>query len=1180
TEDGYAAPQTDTERVIAAVWADVLGLDRVGVHDNFFDLGGDSILGARVLARIRATLHADLSARTMFDAPTVAALADRVDTQPRTGRPERITAVPRHRTLPLSAAQQRLWFLDDLTGGIEYNTGIGLRLSGPLDLVALRAALDGLVARHEALRTTFDDVDGHAAQVIADTGEIPVRVADLSTLDPGDREPALARELTDELKRPFDLRRAPLTRALLVRLAAADHVLLLCQHHIITDGWSVRILVDELAERYAAATGNTAAHLPELAIGYPDFAVWQRERVDGPALDEHLAYWRDKLAGLPVLELPTDRPRPHLRTTSGAIHRRDLPADLVARLSTVAHGHDATLFMTLVAATQVLLSRYTNTDDVAVGTVTSGRNRAELEDLVGFFVNTVVLRGHLDRARTFGEFLAGVRETVLEAFAHDEVPFDRLVEELQPDRDPSRTPLVQALVVLQDTMVRPREAGALRITEHDLPRPSARFDLVVEFLPRDGGLNLAIEYNTDLFDAATVERLAGHLEVLLAGIAADPDRPVAELPLLTPAERRRVLVEYNDTARPVPETVLPALFEAQAAGTPDAVAVVHDGVTLSYGELNARANRLARLLVEYGAGPERFVGLALPRSTDLIVALLAVLKSGAAYLPIDPGYPAERIGFMLGDARPALVVTTSGTADLVPAAPGVDRLVLDRTDLAGYPAGDLTDADRVRPLSGAHPAYVIYTSGSTGRPKGVVVAHQPVVDLVAWAVEAFGASGLSRVVASTSLNFDVSVFEIFCPLLAGGSIEVVADVLALAERPAQPWTASLISGVPSAISQVLAQGALAVTADNVVLAGEALPARTVRELRSVLPDSRIANIYGPTEATVYATAWYSDSEAGDSGRTPPIGRPIANTRTYVLDADLRPVPVGVPGELYLGGRGLARGYLGRPGLTAQRFVPDPFAELFGEAGSRMYRTGDVVRWTADGQVEYLGRADDQVKIRGFRIELGEVEAALLRHPGVAEAVVVARQETSGHKRLVAYVVPAPGATVDAAGLRGFLGGSLPDYMVPSAFVALDALPLNPNGKLDRRALPAPDFGSGASAGYVAPRTEAERILAGVWAEVLGVERVGVEDNFFSLGGDSILSIQVVTRARQAGLRLSSKDIFLRQTIASLALLASAALPETADQGPVVGEVPLTPIQRWLFEVAPGSEAWFDQSLLV
>jgi amino acid adenylation domain-containing protein/non-ribosomal peptide synthase protein (TIGR01720 family) len=1178
----YQPPRTDTERTLATIWADILGLDLVGVHDNFLELGGDSIRGARLLSRIRTTLGFALPARAVFDAPTVAGLAALLPVTAGTDPDEPIAPVSRKLPLPLSSAQQRLWFLDDLTsGGVEYNTGIGLRLSGPLDLGALRAVLDALAARHESVRTTFDTVDGHGVQVVAPAGRIPLRAVDLSTVDTGDaadRDAAVGQALTDELNLPFDLRQGPLTRAVLVRRAAADHVLMLSQHHIVTDGWSVRVLVDELAELYAGAVRGVPVELAELTVQYPDYAVWQRDRLAAGTLDAHLDYWKRTLAGLPVLELPTDRPRPALRTTSGAVLRRELPAGLVRDLAGVGRASGASLFMTLVAAVQVLLARHTNQRDVAVGTVTAGRGRPELDDLVGIFVNTVVLRSTVDGTRPFREFLAGVRETVLEAFAHGEVPFDRLVQELQPERDPSRTPLVQALVVLQNTMVPPRDIDGLRITEHDLPRPAARFDLVIEFLPRDGALGLSVEYNTDLFEAGTIERMAVHLERLLAGIAADPARPLADLPLLTDAERHRILVDWNDTDQEVAPAVLPALFEAQVARTPDAIAVVCDGAGLSYVDLDRQANQLARLLIERGAAPERFVALAMPRSAALVVALLAVLKSGAAYLPVDPAYPAERIGFMLGDARPALLVTTAAVAAGLPELAGVSRLLLDgdgvAAALAGHPTGAVTDGERRLPLSPAHPAYVIFTSGSTGRPKGVVVAHQSVADLVAWAARDFGAHGLSSVVASTSLNFDVSVFEIFCPLLVGGTIEVVRDVLALAERPSGGWAVSLISAVPSAFAQVLANGAVAATADTVVLAGEALSPRAVREIRAAMPGSRIANIYGPTEATVYTTAWYSDG--ADSDQPPPIGRPIANTRVYVLDAYLRPVPAGVPGELYIGGRGLARGYLNRPGLTADRFVADPFAG----PGARMYRSGDVVRWSAGGELAYLGRMDHQVKIRGFRIELGEVESALLRHDDVAQAVAVVREEDSGHRRLVAYLVPAPGAVPDPAAVRAFVGRTLPDYMVPAALIVLARLPLGPTGKLDRRALPAPDWAAAAAPGSVPPRTHAERVLARVWAEVLGLARVGVEDNFFELGGDSILSIQVVFRAREAGLRLTSKDIFLHQTVASLALAVSEVDQSRVDQGPVTGPVPLTPVQRWFLDTHDGPPARFSQSVLV
>jgi amino acid adenylation domain-containing protein/non-ribosomal peptide synthase protein (TIGR01720 family) len=1144
-----APPETEAEQAIAEIWAEVLGTTAVGRHDDFFRIGGDSILAAKVLARVRAAFGVAMSARVVFDNRTIEELAAALPAGSAPDDP--IRPVATDQPLPLSAAQRRLWFLDDLTGGTEYNTGIGLRLTGPVDVDALRAALAALVRRHAALRTTFQTIDGTGRQIVAPHAELPLTLT-VATEDDLDHL------LAEELRRPFDLRHEPPSRAVLVRLAEHSHVLLLCQHHIITDGWSIKILVDELTECYAAELRREPARLAEPTIQYPDFAVWQHNRPAGG-----LDYWRDKLAGVEPLGLPTDRPRPHLRTTNGAIHRTDLPGELVTALTRVGGQRNATLFMTLVAAVQVLFARYANQPDVAVGTVVSGRDRAELENLVGFFVNTVVLRSTVDGEESFERFLDEVRETVLAAFAHGDVPFDRLVEELRPERDPSRTPLIQALVVLQNTMVPEREIGGLRITEHDLPRPAARFDLVVEFLPRDGGLNLAVEYNTDLFDPGTIERLAEHLRVLLTAIAAEPNQPVAALPLLTEPETEQLLVTWNDTDQHVPPSVLPALFEAQVARTPTATAIFDaDGHPLSYAALNELANRLARLLVERGAGPERFVALALPRSPQLIMALLAVLKAGAAYLPIDPGYPPERIAFMLADTAPALALTTTELAgrlpDTVPTLALDDKTTCHAMVLTS--GADLTDADRRAPLTPAHPAYVIYTSGSTGRPKGVVVAHQPVADLAAWAATEFGASGLARVIASTSLNFDVSVFEIICPLLAGGSVEIVADLLALAERPASLPRPSLISGVPSAFAQL----PLRTKADTVVLAGEALPAHLVREIKAAMPGCRVANIYGPTEATVYATAWYSNGH----DQAPPIGRPIANTRAYVLDPAMRPVPVGVPGELCLGGRGLARGYHHRPGLTADRFVADPF----GAAGSRMYRTGDVVRWTPAGEIEYLGRTDHQVKIRGFRIELGEVESALLRHASVTEAVAVVRTDAD-HKRLVAYVV----GPVDAADVRAFVARDLPDHLVPSAVVVLDALPLNPNGKLDRAALPAPDWA--ARVGHTAPRTDAERIIAGIWADVLGLARVGVEDNFFALGGDSILGIQVVAKAAQAGLRLTSKDIFLHQTVASLAATATPIGIGTAEQGPVTGEVPLTPIQRWLFDLQDRPER-FVQSITV
>ncbi|QKV97422.1 non-ribosomal peptide synthase/polyketide synthase [Streptomyces sp. NA02950] len=1179
----HIAPRTPAETALARLWAEVLPVDTVGVEDDFLGLGGDSILGVRLLSRVRAELGAELTLRELLDARTVARLARALPTEPVAADPP-IPRAPRDRPLPLSAAQRRLWFLDDLTsGGTEYNTGAGLRLSGPLDTEALCRALDGLAARHDALRTTFATVDGHGVQRVAGRGTVPLERADLSGLPAAGRATAVDRLLTEELSRPYDLERGPLTRALLIRLAADDHILLLAQHHIVTDGWSVGVLVRELAALYGAQVAGTDAGLPPLPLQYPDYAVWERSRPAPPRQETDLKYWRTRLAGMQTLELPTDRPRPPVRTTAGAVHRHELPADLVADLVRLGRERGTTLFTLLAAAVSVLFARYSGQRDISFGTVTNGRHRRELDSVAGFFVNTLVLRADVDGDTTVEQFLDTMRETVLDAFAHDELPFERVVEALVPQRDPSRNPLVQALVVQQGAMVPTREAGAVRITEHALPRPAARFDLVLEFLPRESGsLGLTVEYNSDLFDAGTMERMATHLHRLLGAMAAAPETPLIELQMLTDAEWRTMLDSWNGRGLPAPDTTLPELFEAQAARRPSAPAVAHGDVRLTYGEVNRRANRLARLLIARGIGPEDLVALALPRTADLVVVLLAVLKAGAGYLPVDPGYPAQRIAFMLDDAAPAVALTTGEAAASLP--PGADILVLDdtavRSDLAARPDGDITDAERTRPLAPAHPAYVIYTSGSTGRPKGVVVTHRSVAALAAWADAELGRGRLTDVVASTSLNFDVSVFEILCPLLTGGSVEVVRDLPALIDPRERPHTPGLISGVPSVFGRILG-GDTAAWAEGatgtVALAGEALPAQTVRDVRDAMPSCRIANLYGPTEATVYATAWFCDGAAPE--QAPPIGRPVADTRAYVLDPTLRLVPPGVTGELYLGGQGLARGYLNRPALTSRRFVADPF----GAPGSRMYRTGDLVRWNGDGQLEYMGRADDQVKIRGFRIELGEVETALLRHPEVAGAAAVAK-ESGDVKRLIAYVVAAPGASPDPAGLRRFLRRGLPDYMVPATVLVLDRMPLNPNGKLDRGRLPDPDWSATAASGYVAPRTATERALAAVWAGILRVQRVGVEDNFFSLGGDSILSIQVVSQARQAGLPLTSRDVYRHQTIAALALhldtSAPAERPAATEDQEAIGELPLTPIQRWLFEHDPERAAHFNQTVSV
>ncbi|TCO54193.1 non-ribosomal peptide synthase/polyketide synthase [Actinocrispum wychmicini] len=1142
------APRTESERLVAQIWADVLGVDRVGVADDFVELGGDSIVGIRIVSRIRALFGTDLSVRAVFDTGTVAGLAALLP-EPTGGNADRIPVTARGNVVPMSFAQRRLWFLDDFApGGIEFHTGVGIRMSGELNLSALGTALNTLVARHESLRTTFESVDGQGTQVIHATGSLPLRVVDVSHLSDKDR--ALDEAARADAATPFDLEHGPLVRATLVRLAETEHVLVVSQHHIITDGWSVQILVDELITLYTAALSGEEPQLPLPPVQYADFALWERNR----AVGEQLEYWTECLAGLVPLEMPTDRPRPPVRTSSGAVHRRQLPSTVVAELAKVGQANGATPFMTLTAAVKLLLSRYADQRDIALGTVTSGRGHHDLESVAGFFVNTLVLRSQVDPALRFPDFLARVRETVLEAFANDEVPFDRVVDALRLDRDPSRAPLVQAVVVMQNALVAPRVVEGLRIDEYDVPRLAARFDLLVEFWPYDDSFTVSFEYNTDLFERTTIERLGEHLEVLLASIAADPDQVVGGLPLLTEPERRQVLTEWNGTASNVPDKALPDLFTEQVRRTPRATAVVFGDSSMSYAELDARTNSLAQRLIQVGVCTEWTVGVLMERSADLVVAELAVVKAGGAYVPLDVRMPPERLRMLLVDAGVSVLLTDLSLEPIARMVHGGHCVVVDST----------TQEEPVR--LGVRPdalAYVMFTSGSTGVPKAVAVSHRDVAALALDPV--FRDGGHERVLFHSPQAFDASTYELWVPLLNGGQVivappgDVDADVvrrMVVDHGLTGLWlTAGLFRMIAGESPESLAG------LREIWTGGEAVPAGAVRRVLAACPGVVVVDGYGPTETTTFATR-HAMSAPADVPDVVPIGRPLSGVRVYVVDGCLQPVPVGVAGELFIAGAGVARGYLNRPGLTAERFVADPF----GPAGERMYRTGDVVRWTAAGELVFVGRADDQVKIRGFRVEPGEVEATLLRHHDVTQAVVVARG--SG---LVAYILPY---TVDTSALHNFVARTLPDYMVPSRFVAVDALPLSPNGKIDVSALPAPEVNT---VYHVPARTDLERTLVRIWGEVLDTE-VGIEDNFFALGGDSIVCLQMVARARRAGLHTTSKDVFLHQTIASLAPYVTAA--QATDQGPVSGPVPLTPIQHWFFETQTVRPERFTQSIVV
>ncbi|WP_410606755.1 non-ribosomal peptide synthase/polyketide synthase [Amycolatopsis sp. lyj-109] len=1134
--ESFSEPRTEAERTVAAVLAATLGLERVGADGNFFELGGDSILSIRFTSALREAFGVDVSPRTVFDHPTVAGLAAALPAASATPLSAAITPVHRDGELPLSFAQQRLWFLDDFApGSTDHVTVFGVRLRGDLRPDALARALTTLIARHESLRTTFPAVDGRPRQVVGEPWQLALPVTDAT--GPED----LRRLLAEDLARPFDLARGPLLRARLVRLAPDEHALVLSLHHIVTDGWSMGVLISELATLY----GDERAGLPGLPIQYADFAAWQRERLTGDFLDEQLGFWRHELDGLRPLDLPADRPRPATRTSNGAEHAFTLGAEALAGLRRLSRDRDTTLFTALVAACQLVLRRWSGQDDVAVGTVTSGRDHPEVQDLVGLFVNTVVLRSRVDGRRGFGELLGAVRRTVLDAFAHQEVPFERIVDELSPDRDPSRTPLFEVLVTLQNAGNRLPALAGLTASELTLPMTTAGFDLSVEFEERPDGLRGLLNYNTDLFDAATVQRFAEHLTVLLTAVVADPDRPVDALPLLPAAEHDLVVETWNKTDRPVPDAGVVELFEALAARTPHATAVVCGGTTLTFAELNARANRIARALVARGAGPERLVAVALPRSAELVVTILAVLKAGAVHLPLDPELPARRREALLADAQPVLVITEPVAAEG-------------------------TDANLRTSISPDHAAYAIYTSGSTGTPKGVLVGHRALANFAVDHAGRFAAAAGKdrlRVALTAAFTFDASWETVLLMLTAGHELHVIdadtrLDPALLAGYLAE-HRIDLVNSTPSFIRHLLDAGFGGHRPSVLLIGGEAVGEALWRDL-SDLDGVTSFNLYGPTECTVDATL----CRIGETAREV-IGRPLGNVQAYVLDDRLRPAPIGVPGELHLAGVQLARGYLNRPGLTADRFRADPF----GPPGSRMYTTGDRARWTADGHLEYLGRVDDQVKIRGFRVEPGEVEAALRALPEVADTVVVARHD-DGHARLVAYVVP--GSAADPARLRTALKETLPDHLVPSVFVPLDRLPLATSGKVDRRALPAPAVHPAPAEGRTAPRTDAERLLAEIWADVLGVGEPGVDDNFFALGGDSILSIQVVSRARRRGLRLTSRDVFRHQNIAELALVAGAEAAAEPEAG-FTGRAPLTPIQRWFFET--GHHDHFTMSTL-
>lgn len=1081
---------------------------------------------------------------------------------------------------PTSFAQQRLWFIDQFEPENHfYNLPAAVLLKGRLNVVVLELSFKEIVRRHEALRTTFATVDGQPVQVVGENFNFGLQVLDLQQLAETEREEKVKQLAAQEASKPFDLTKGPLLRAILLQLDAEEDVLLLTLHHIIFDGWSIGVFLQELAALYEAFSIGKPSPLPELSIQYADFAIWQREWLAGDRLQTQLNYWKKQLSGAPpLLELPADRPRPPVQTYRGAKESFLIPRTLTEALKKLSRQENATLFMTLLAAFKTLLYRYTGQADIPVGSPIANRNRAEIQGLIGFFVNTLVLRTDLSGDLTFRQLLARIREVSLEAYAHQDLPFEKLVEELQPARNLSYNPLFQVAFVLQTPPVAAESIAGLNLTLLDVENQTAKVDLTLYLEEKQEEISGQFEYCTDLFDAVTIRRMAGHFLTLLEGIAANPERRIEELPLLGEKERHQLLVEWNDTRADYPsDRCIHQLFEAQVERTPDAIAVVFEDKQLTYRELNERANQLAHYLQKLGVKPEVLVGICVERSLEMAIGILGTLKAGGAYVPLDPGYPPERLAFMLKDVQTPVLLTQNHLVEKLPFA-GTSAICLDADwqAIARQSEENLTVAVTAENL-----AYVIYTSGSTGKPKGAANTHRGICNRLLWMQDAYELTASDRVLQKTPFSFDVSVWELFWPLLTGARLIIARpeghrEGFYLVELIAEQQITTL-HFVPSMLQLFLEEPGLDCchSIKRVITSGEALSFELQERFFNRL-NAELHNLYGPTEAAVDVSFWACTRQ-----RYPgivPIGRPIANTQLYILDRYLQPLPIGVPGELHIGGAGLARGYLNRPELTAQKFIPNPFSN---SPDARLYKTGDRARYLPDGNIEYLGRIDSQVKIRGYRIELGEIEETLRQHSAVRDAVAIARDDASGNKRLVAYVVLDPDKLPSISNLRGYLQKKLPEYMVPAAFVMLESLPLTPNGKVDRKALPPPDRDRPElEEAFAAPRTAIEKILAEIWAQVLGLEQVGIDDNFFELGGDSILSIQVISKANQAGLQLTPKQLFQHQTIAQLATVADTAQTQQSDQGLILGEVPLTPIQHWFFEQDLSDPHHWNQAVLL
>ncbi len=1125
------APRSPLEAQIAAVWAEVLGLEHVGVEDDFFELGGHSLLGMRILTRLQSLLQRRLPLRLLLDARTIARLAQAIAAQDPSTQPAEPIATVRGADAPQSFAQELLWFVERMIPGLgAYNGPEVLRVRGALDVQALTTALGDLIMHQDAFRTEFYDDGDMPRQRVVESVSVPVLTTDLRAAGSAEARNEARRLLLEDTRRPVDLTRAPLLRAHVVQVAGDEWFVGLFTHHIVSDDWSRGIILRELGQAYAARLSGGVHQFAPLAVRYCDYAAWQRQRMQGERLEALLGYWRAQLANAPeVLELPTDYPRPPVRGFAGARRQAMWPRELVDAAKRLGNDHGATLFMTVLAAFEVVLARHSGQDDFVVGTPVAGRNREDLEGVVGYFANVLALRADLRGSPTFADVLARTRATCLGAYDHQEIPFEALVAELSRGIRPSHAPIFQTMFVLLNAEPPAARLDGADVSLEDFDAGWSRFDLWLSCREDANGMRADLEFRTDLFEPSTADRILQHVRQVLVAATRDPLLPVSQLQMLSADERDTVVRAWNDSAVDFP--VVPsvhALFAAQVAETPDAIAVQDDARQLTYGELDARSNQLAAYLVTAGVKPRMLVGVALERSVDLMVGLLAVLKTGAAYVPLDSSYPRERLAMMIASSGIRLLVTQQSVREALPAFDG-HVVSIDGAESAAIAATPIAPVESA--VSPEDLAYVIYTSGSTGTPKGAMLPHRAVVNYLQWMQAELQPGQGDCILQKAPVSFDASVWELYLPLIAGARVHFARPdghrepgylLDTMRERGV-----TIVQFVPSLLAAMLdIPGAEAAFRGvrQLVLGGEALPGELAVRARAVCPSAIIYNLYGPTEAAVYATAWQVPTDFG--GGIVPIGRPIANDQVYLLAAGTtEPVPIGVPGELCIGGRGVGAGYWGQPQLSAEKFVPDPF-----RGDGCLYRTGDLARFRPDGVIEFLGRIDHQVKVRGFRVEMGEIEAAILTSPGVRECVVMQRAEA----RLVAYLVAQPGRSIDMVDLRVHIAASLPEYMIPAAFVVLETFPLSANGKIDRAALPEPLLAS-VTREYVAPRNALETEIAEAWQAVLGRECVGVDDDFFEIGGHSLLGMRILARLqgslhRQLPLRM----LFEARTVAGLA----------------------------------------------